>query len=89
MTFQRGSEGVKKIDAEGARRLVLAAPIPAGELAVRIIEAYHGMVRPAGKSADECLANLDARDRAGALRAAAAAVGFFAECVHNPAGTVQ
>ena len=80
---------VKKINSAKARKMVLAAPVDSGELALRIIEAYHGMKRPPGKTAAECLNNLDEKDRAAALNAAKAAFHYFGECVESHIGTVQ
>ena len=75
--------------SEEARRLILAAPIDSNELALRIMEAYHGMTRPKNKTAKECIDQLDERDRAGAKRAALAATIYLAECVKSNEGTVQ
>jgi hypothetical protein len=78
-----------KINADKARKMVLAAPVDSGELALRIMEAYHGMKRPPNKTAAECINQLDERDRRGAMAAALAAMLYFTECVQSKAGTVQ
>lgn len=63
------------------RSLLYAVELPAGELAVRILEASAGMTRPAGSTAEQVLADLDPGERRRWLLAARAAVIFFGEQV--------
>lgn len=71
--------------AAKVKRTILGIEIPRDELACRIAEKCVGMKRPAGTSATEALAQLEAEfpDIVAAWRASAdAAVLYFYECVN-------
>jgi hypothetical protein len=63
------------------QKLLEVSEIPAAELACRILEAFHGMKRPVGLTAEQTIAVLDLVDQQMAMRAASAAMGFIAECL--------
>lgn len=60
----------------------IGVSVDSAELAVRIVEAMTGAIRPPDKTAVECLdQGLGDEERAGAFAAAKAACDYFFECL--------
>jgi len=73
------------MDAEGARKHVLAIELDQDELACRLLEAITVSKRPIGKSATAALNEVEAATDL--RRAALAAMRYFEECVNAGSST--